>query len=216
MPPSTLYDPRYLVNIEIGMDVMISDGYRKEENFIPCKVMKKISTDAKVELGVMVECENGKIGRVKFIGEEAEFREPNDLLTLLEKELRVLVKKVLSKTSENWWQDRISKTIQEKVELKNEKYKKLRELLDIDEFTSLEQTDFIHLQWIIIDKKNYSFFKKVFGEDMSAIHVKLSELSHFRNINAHSKELKNLEKQKIRVYFHDITYQIKQYYEKIK
>ena len=216
MPPSTLYDPRYLVNIEIGMDVMISDGYGKEENLIPCKVMKKISTDAKVELGVMVECENGKIGRVKFIGEEAEFREPDDLLTLLEKELRVLVKKVLSKTSENWWQDRISKTIQEKVELKNEKYKKLRELLDIDEFTSLEQTDFIHLQWIIIDKKNYSFFKKVFGEDMSAIHVKLSELSHFRNINAHSKELKNLEKQKIRVYFHDITYQIKQYYEKIK
>ena len=216
MPPSTLYDPRYLVNIEIGMDVMISDGYGKEENLIPCKVMKKISTDAKVELGVMVECENGKIGRVQFIGEEAEFREPNDLLTLLEKELRVLVKKVLSKTSENWWQDRISKTIQEKVELKNEKYKKLRELLDIDEFTSLEQTDFIHLQWIIIDKKNYSFFKKVFGEDMSAIHVKLSELSHFRNINAHSKELKNLEKQKIRVYFHDITYQIKQYYEKIK
>ena len=51
---------------------------------------------------------------------------------------------------------------------------------------------------------------------MSAISVKLSELSHFRNINAHSKELKNLEKQKIRVYFHDITYQIKQYYEKIK
>jgi len=211
-----LLDPKYLVNIEIGMDVMILDDNEKENKLIPCKVKKKISTDAIVELGVKVECEEGEKGRVKFIGEEAEYREPDDLLTLLEKRLRKLIEEVLSKTSENWWQSRISKTIQDNVELKNEKYEKLRNLLDIDKFSSLEQTDFVHLQWIITDKKNYQFFKEIFGEDKSAIAVKLFELSHFRNIDAHSKELKNLEKQKIRIYFHDIDYQIKRYYEKIK
>lgn len=70
------------------------------------------------------------------------------------------------------------------------------------------------MQWIVTDKKNYPYFKEVFGEDKSAIAVKLFELAHFRNIDAHSKELKNLEKQKIRVYFHDIDYQVKQHYKK--
>ena len=216
MTLSKSLDPKYLVNIEIGMDVMILEDNQKDNNLIPCKVGKKISTDSIVELGVKVECEDGKIGRVKFIGEEAEYREPDELLTLLEKRLRTLIEEVLSKTSDNWWQDRISKTIQENVELKNEKYEKLRNLLDVDEFSSLEQTDFVHLQWIITDKKNHQFFKDIFGEDKSAIAVKLFELSHFRNIDAHSKKLKNLEKQKIRIYFHDIDYQMKRYYSKSK
>ena len=207
-------DPKYLVNVEVGMDVMILEDNASKNNLIPCKVKKRISTDAIVELGVKVECEDGKIGRVKFIGEEAEIREPNELLTLLEKKLRKLIEEVLSKTSENWWQDKISKTIQENVELKNEKYEKMRTLLDIGKFSSLEQTDFVHLQWIITDKKNYQYFKEIFGEDKSVIAAKLSELSHFRNIDAHSKELKNLEKQKIQVYFHDIDYQIKKHYKK--
>jgi len=216
MTVSKSLDPKYLINVEIGMDVMILVDNKKGNNLIPCKVKKKISTDSIVELGVKVECEDGKIGRVKFIGDEAEYREPDELLTLLEKRLRKLIEDVLLKTSENWWRDRISKTIQENVELKNEKYKKLRELLDVEEFSSLEQTDFVHLQWIIADKKNYQFFKEVFGEDKSAISVKLFELSHFRNIDAHSKDLTNLEQQKIRVYYNDIDYLLKKYYKNQK
>ena len=214
MTVSKSFDPRYLVNIDIGMDVMILEDNQNKNNLIPCKVKKKISTDVIVELGVKVECEDGKTGRVKFIGEEAEYRDSDELLTILEKKLRKIIEDVLSKTSKNWWQDRISKSIQENVGLKNEKYEKLRNLLDIDKFSTLEQTDFVHLHWIITDKKNYPFFKEIFGEDKSTIAVKLFELSHFRNINAHSKELKNLEKQKVKVYFYDIDYQIRRYYEK--
>ena len=214
MTVSKSLDPKYLVNVEIGIDVMILEDNEKENKLIPCTVKKRISTDAIVELGVKVECEDGNIGRVKFIGREAEFREPHELLSLLEKKLRKLIEEILSQTSENWWKDRISKTIQENVELKNTKYKKLRNLLDINEFSSLEQTDFVHLQWIITDKNNYPCFNHIFGEDKSALAVKLFELSHFRNIDAHGKELKNLEKQKIQIYFHDIDYQIRQYYKK--
>ena len=193
------------------MDVMILEENEKKDRLIPCKVKTKISTDPIVELGVKVECDDGKIGRVKFIGEEAEYREPHDLLILLEKRLRKLIEEVLSKTSDNWWKYRVAEKIREKVKEKDKKYEKLRNRLDIDNFSSLEQTDFVHLQWIITDKDNYTYFKEIFGDDKSAITVKLSELSHFRNIDAHSKELKNLEKQKIQVYFHDIIYQINRY-----
>lgn len=111
------HDPKYLINIEIGMDVMILEGNENKKDPIPCKVKKIISTDAIVEFGVKVECEDGQIGRVKFIGEEGEFRNPDELLTILEKKLRKLIEDVLSKTSKNWWQDRISESIQENIEL---------------------------------------------------------------------------------------------------
>ena len=208
-------DPRYHVNIRVGMHVMIEAEDSKNCELTLCLVKEIITKDPRHESGIKVKCENGRYGRVKFIGEEAEYRGPDELLTLLEKRLRLLIEDVLTKTSPNWWKDRISDIIQNQVDIKIEKDKVLRKLLDIQQFSSLEQTSFIHLQWIIIDKKNYEYFKQVFGDDKSTVSVKLSELAHLRNIYAHNKDLTNLEKQKIRVYYHDIDYQLNRYYKNL-
>lgn len=88
-------DHRYRVNIEIGMRVVIEEGQTSE--LLPCYVKNIVTSAAKHESGIMVECENGSKGRVRYIGTETSFMSPMELINNLEKKLRQVIAKESSK-----------------------------------------------------------------------------------------------------------------------
>ena len=127
-----LPDHKYRINIEPGLRVMISED--SETSLIPCYVKKILTEDPMNELGIKVECKNGKIGRVKCIGTEAEFMDPTDLIPNLEKKLRVFIVKELSRDDPKWWENKIPPLIQEKVKVAKESGITDKKLLDSPDY----------------------------------------------------------------------------------
>ncbi len=206
-------DPRLRVNIELGMRVMIEDE-SSDANVVPCYVKEIITKDPRHESGIKVICEDGKQGRVKFIGTETSFMSPMELFTNLEKKLRKLIVNELSKDNPNWWQDKVSPTIREEVEEKLSSGKDIRKRLQIPNYDLIDESFFGHLSQIILSKKNWTQnFEKIF-HDRNAILVKFEELAPYRNLPAHSKDVTPYIEKKIQVYYDDITHLIEQYQRK--
>jgi len=207
-------DPRLRVNIELGMHVMIEEE-SSDSNLVPCYVKEIITKDPKHESGIKVICEDGKKGRVKHIGTEAEFMDSMDLLTSLEKKLRKLIVDELSKGDPNWWKNKISPTIREAIEEKLSAGEKVRKRLQIPDYELIEETFFSQLPDIILAKKNWNkHFSKIFA-DKNEVLVKLAELTQYRNPAFHSKDLTPHIEKKIQVYYEDLILPIENYYRNL-
>lgn len=192
------------------MRVMIQLETESSE-YTPCYVKEVITKDPMHESGITVICEDGKKGRVKFIGTETSFMTPMELITDLEKKLRYLIVTELSKDDPNWWENKMHPHVKKDVEEKLEKGKTSRKLLQIPNYQLIDETDFTHLSLILKADKNWeNYFKKIF-HDKDALVVKLNELAPYRNIPAHSKEVTPHIEKKIQVYYDDIVHLIEEY-----
>jgi uncharacterized repeat protein (TIGR03833 family) len=206
-------DPRYRVNIEIGMRVMIEEEDKNSE-LTPCYVKEIITQDVMNESGIKVVCEDDKIGRVKHIGTETAFMTSMELITNLERKIRYLIAEELSKGDPDWWENKIHPRVQEEVNLEKQKGKIYKKVLQIPNYELIEETYFSHFPLIILSDKNWkNYFEKIF-HDANALRVKLSELSPYRNLPAHSKDLTPHIEKKIQVYYDDIVHLIEFYQRK--
>lgn len=206
-------DPRYLVNVKIGMRVMLEEE-NSQNVFIPCYVKEILSTDPIVELGIKIRCEDEKIGRVKHIGTESSFMTSLELILDLEKRLRNLIVDVLSKDDLDWWENIIDEKIKKEIDVKVKSGKEERERLQIPEYPEIQELFFRHLLEIIMSKGPWKrYFQQIFFEKNSIL-VKLTELAPFRNLPAHGKELTPHIEKKIQVYYDDIIYLIEGYQRK--
>jgi hypothetical protein len=216
-----LFDPRYGTNIELGMRVMIKEENSEKLELIPCYVEEIISNDAIVENGVKVVCKHaiktdGPLctGRVKYIGTESNFMNSWELISDLEKRLRDLIVAELSQDDLNWWENIIDEQIRNGVNDKIIKGKEERERLQIPEYPEIQELFFKNLLEIIISKGPWKkYFEKVFF-DKNSILVKLTELSPYRNLPAHGKEITSHIEKKIQVYYDDIIYLLENYQRK--
>lgn len=209
-------DPRYRINIEIGMRVMVEEENNVNSELIPCYVKEIISQDVLNELGVKVICEDGKIGRVKHIGTETTCMTSMELITNLEKRIRQLIVEELSKDDPNWWENKIHPKIQEEVNIEKQKGKIYKKVLQIPNYELIEETYFSHFPLILLSDKNWkNYFERIF-HDIDALKVKLSELSPYRNLPAHSKDLTPHIERKIQVYYDDIVHLIEEHQRKQK
>jgi uncharacterized protein YwbE len=204
-------DPRYRINIELEMRVIIEEEENSE--LVPCYVKEIITQDTMNELGIKVICENDKIGRVKHIGTESSFLTSDELLHKLEKKLRKIIVEELSEINPNYWDDLLSKIksdIQEKLKYGDDK----RKQLGIPDYELIEETNFYHLPDIILGSR-WKYFEKIF-KDKNSLDVKLHELSIIRNPSAHSNTLPEIIEKKIQVYYDDIIRLIEEYERKSK
>jgi len=203
-------DPRYRVNIEIGMRVMIKEDSDNSE-LVPCYVKEIITKDPKHESGIKVICEDGKQGRVKCIGTETSFMSTMELITDLEKKLRRLIAEELSSNDPNWWNNKIHPDVKTRAEEKHSKNISKKKILQIPNYEMIEEIDFGDLSIIITSKKNWrNHFEKIF-HDEKALFVKLDELTPYRNLPAHSKDVTPHIEKKIQVYYDDIVHLIENY-----
>lgn len=203
-------DPRLRVNIELGVRVMIEEE-SSDSNLVPCYVKEIISKDPKHESGIKVICEDGKKGRVKFIGTETSFMSSMELITNLEKKLRRLIAEELSQDDPEWWKNKIHPDIRERAEDKHSKNLTKKKILQIPNYEMIEEIDFNDISTILTSKKNWkNHFEKIF-HDEKALYVKLDELTPYRNIPAHSKEVTPHIEKKIQVYYDDIIHLIEEY-----
>lgn len=204
-------DPRHRINIRIGMRVMIQEEDHPDSDPIPCYIREIITKDPKHEDGIKVICENGKQGRIRYIGTETSFMSPMELINNLEKKLRQLIAEELSKDDLNWWTNKINPTIRQNAEEKHSKNLTKKKILQIPNYELIEETDFPELLAIMTASKNWkNNFEKIF-HDEKALFVKLDELAPYRNLPAHSKDVTpNIEK-KIQVYYDDIIHLIEEY-----
>lgn len=203
-----LPDHRYRVNIEPGLRVMLSED---STTLIPCYVKQILTEDPMNELGIKVECENGKIGRVKYIGTEAEFMDSADLIPILEKKLRNLIASELSQNDPKWWENKIPPKIQEQVKEAKKIGITSKKLLDIPDYDHIQELYFSDLSLILLTKKNWkNNFEKIF-HDAHTLRIKLSELSICRNLVSHAKPLTLSVARKIQVYYVDIIQLIESY-----
>ena len=202
---------RYRINIELGLRVMIEEQNNSKGDLVPCYVKEIITRDAKHESGILVRCENGKVGRVKYIGTETSFLNPMELITNLEKKLRQLIAKELSSDDPNWWINKINPTIRENAESKHSTNITKKKILQIPNYELIEETEFTDLLVILTSKKNWkNHFEKIF-HDEKALYVKLDELAPYRNLPAHSKDVTPHIERKIKVYYDDIIHLIEDY-----
>jgi hypothetical protein len=207
-------DPRYRINIESGLRVMIDEENSNNSELIPCYVKEIISTDSIVESGVKIICEDEKIGRIKYIGTESTYKKPIELVIILEKKIRKLIVEILSNYDSNWWENQIPSLVQEAVDDKQKRGIKQKQELEIPEYEQIEETDFFHLHLIIGYKKNWKLFFETIFKNKPETMKKLDELSSYRNLPAHSKDLtENIEK-KIKTYFNDLILLIETFYRK--
>ena len=212
MSSEKLFDPRYRINIELGMRVMIQEENSKNLELIPCYVKEIISNDAVVETGVKVICQHaiktdGPLctGRVKYIGKESNFMNSWELILDLEKRLRNLIVTLLSSEELNWWENIIDEQTKVEISARQKDGKEKRERLQIPEYPEIQELFFRHLQAIIISSGPWKrHFQKVFL-DKCTIQVKLDEISAYRNLPAHGKEPTPQIMRKIQVYYDDIT-----------
>lgn len=203
-------DPRLRVNIELGVRVMIEEE-SSDSNLVPCYVKEIITKDPKHESGIKVICEDGKKGRVKFIGTETSFMSSMELITNLEKKLRRLIAEELSQDDPEWWKNKIHPDIRERAEDKHSKNLTKKKILQIPNYEMIEEIDFNDISTILTSKKNWkNHFEKIF-HDEKALYVKLDELTPYRNIPAHSKEVTPHIEKKIQVYYDDIIHLIEEY-----
>lgn len=205
-------DPRYRVNIRPGLRVMIKeDG---SPDLVPCYVKGIITGDPKHESGIKVLCENGKTGRVKYVGTESVYQTPIELVIILERRIRKLIAEILSHRDPDWWDNHIPGLVREAVEEKQRRGTKRRQELKIPEYARIEETDFSHLHLIIGYKKNWSScFEPIFKEKHRTM-KKMEDLASYRNLPAHSKDLTEDIERKIRDYFDDLILSIEDHYRK--
>lgn len=195
-------DPRYRANISIGMRVTIKE--EESRDLAPCYVRKIITRDAMNELGVMVMCEDGRVGRVQHIGTETAYKPPMDLITDLEAKMRRLIVEELSRDDPDWWDHKVPPKIRERVAAKiGGEY---GQDTTTPRHKLIEEIYFSELDLIIrASKKNWAkHFRQIF-QDPDMLKVKLSELSHCRNRLAHGREFTEHLKKKVQVYYDDIT-----------
>lgn len=204
-----LLDGRYRINITPGIRVMIQeDGAR---SLTPCHVKEILTQDVMNELGIKVLCEDGKIGRVKHIGTETTFMESSELIATLERKLRTLIVKELSKDDRRWWENKIQPNIQERVKDARQKNITNKKILQIPSYNLVEELYFLELSIILLAKRNWKHnFEKIF-HDSNALKVKLSEMASCRNLYAHAKPLSAHLKRKIQVYYDDIIILVETY-----
>lgn len=203
-------DPRLRVNIELGIRVMIKEE-SSDSNLVPCYVKEIITKDPKHESGIKVICEDGKKGRVKFIGTETSFMSSMELITNLEKKLRRLIAEELSQDDPEWWKNKIHPDIRERAEDKHSKNLTKKKILQIPNYEMIEEIDFNDISTILTSKKNWkNHFEKIFYDE-KVLYVKLDELTPYRNIPAHSKEVTPHIEKKIQVYYDDIIHLIEEY-----
>lgn len=203
-------DPRYRINIEPGMRVMI-ETESENSKYVPCYVKEIITKDSMHESGIKVVCEDEKKGRVKFIGTETSFMIPMELIINLEKQLRDLVVVELSHDDPNWWNDKIHPDVKQRAEEKHSKNITKKKILQIPNYEMIQEIDFNDLLIILTGKKNWqNYFQKIF-HDEKALYVKLDELSPYRNLPAHGKEVTMHIEKKIQVYYDDIVHLIEEY-----
>lgn len=207
-------DPRYRINIESGLRVMIEEENSDNSELIPCYVKEIISSDSIVESGVKIICEDDKVGRIKYIGTESTYKKPIELIIILEKKIRKLIVEILSNHDSDWWNNQIPSLVREAVNDKQKRGIKQKEELEVPEYEQIEETDFFHLHLIIGYKKNWGkFFEPIF-KNKSETMKKLEELAFYRNIPAHSKDLTENIEEKIRKYFDDLILLIEAFYRK--
>ena len=212
MAPKGTSDPRYRINIEIGMRAMIQEDGKSD--LIPCYVKDIITHDPMNEAGIKVICEDGKVGRIKHIGTETSCMIPMELISNLERKLRYLIAQELSKNDPVWWENKIPPVIKEKVALEKQKGRTYKKNLQIPNYDFIEEVYFSDLYTILSAKKNWkNNFEKIF-HDRDALKVKLSELALLRNLPAHSKDLTAHLERKIQVYYDDIILYIENHVRK--
>ena len=205
-------DPRYRINIEPGMRVMIVVDDNPE--LIACYVKEILTGDPKHESGIKVLCEDGKVGRVRYIGTESVFKKPMELVMILEKQIRMLIVDILSKHNPNWWNANIPSLVREAVEEKQKRGTETKQRLGIPEYDKIKETDFFHLHLIVGYKKNWStYFEDVF-KDKSETMNKLKDLASYRNLTVHGKDLTDDMVKNIQVHFDDMIRSVEDYYRK--
>ena len=202
-------DHRYRINIEIGMRVVIEE--EQTSDLIPCYVKNIVTNAAKHESGIMVECENGSKGRVKYIGTETQYLSSMELFANLEKQLRKTIVEELSKNDPDWWENKIGDTIKDIINKKLSTGEEIREKLQIPKYHPIDETFFPQLFEIIQNKTNWNnYFEKIFIDKKSIID-KASELAPYRNLSAHNKDIPPHIEKKIKIYYDDIIHLIEEY-----
>lgn len=177
----------------------------------PCHVKEILTQDAMNELGIRVACEDGKIGRVKYIGTETRFMESIELISTLERKLRSLITKELSRDDPKWQENKIQPNIQDRIRDVKQKDITNKEILQIPNYDLIEELYFSDLSIILLAKNNWKHnFEKIF-RDGNTLRVKLYELASCRNLSAHAKPLSDHLKRKIQVYYDDILFLIETY-----
>ncbi len=202
-------DPRYRANIGVGMRVMIKE--EGSPDLVPCYVNEILTRDAMNELGIMVSCDDGRVGRVRHIGTETTYMSSMDLIVNLETNIRNLIVTELSKNDPDWWENSINPKIRETVADKRQRGRQYKQILSIPDYDLIKEIYFSDLTVILLSKKNWkNHFEKIFL-NKEALDVKMSELSQYRNLPAHSKELTEHIEKKIQVYYDDIMSLIESY-----
>lgn len=210
---------KYRINIKPGLFVKIEERYKTNSILILGVVKEVITKSPYHDLGILVQLENGIEGRVKEIPDSSsilivDVKTPFELITLLEIKLRKLIVDELSRDDPNWWNNKIKPTIRENAELKHSKNNTKKKLLQIPDYELIEETDFMDLSSMIIADKNWkNNFEQIF-HDAKTLFVKLDELSNYRNLPAHSKDITPHIEKKIQVYYDDIVHLIEYYQRK--
>lgn len=190
---------------------MVEKQGEKGSDWVPGFVKEIKTKEPYHESGILVELENGMIGRVKVIGTESSYKKPIELIVILEKKFRKLIVDVLSESDPNWW-DTIHPKVKEKAEEKHSKGKDYKKLLQIPNYELIEETEFSDIPIIVTGDKNWSnHFEKIFL-NREALKVKFEELAPYRNLPAHSKDVTEHIEKKIQVYYDDFVYLIEEYY----
>jgi len=189
---------------------MIEEEGSDDSEYVPCYVKEIITKDPIRESGIKVICEDGKKGRVKFVGTETSFMGTMELITNLEKKLRHLIAKELSKDGPDWWNN-MHPDVKQRAEDKHSKNIAKKKILQIPNYEMIEEIDFNDLSIILTSTKNWkNHFEKIF-HDEKALYVKLDELTPYRNLPAHSKDVTPHIEKKIQVYYDDIVHLIEDY-----
>lgn len=137
------------------------------------------------------------------------------LLKSLETQMRLLIRTRLSKTSSNWWLERIPEDIRQRAELKREKNEKPSPWTEVINAMKgsigrgsdlLEYVDFNDYIGIIRRRDNWrEAFRDVF-RDGEVISAKLKEIEPIRNAIAHSREISKQQLNRLELHVGDIIH----------
>lgn len=129
---------------------------------------------------------------------------PYDILKGLEIRLRACIQNELVKVDKNWWNSRMPSDVKQRAEERRSKNEKIWPWHEQRDLHPIHYVDFTDYAKIIVRKDNWEqVFKPIF-QDAEITSAKLRELEPIRNDIAHSRELTNKQKDRLRILSEDL------------
>lgn len=130
--------------------------------------------------------------------------EARQLLQRLERALRDFIVDELSSASEDWWKERIPSDIRDNTERRRESREKPSPWDDSGDHRPIDYVDFPDYGKILLRKDNWRDTFKHHFQDKTVLQAKLRELQPIRNDVAHSRDLTDKQRQKLRLHAEEI------------